>query len=84
MTGDIIARVDHEQVQGDEPTKQSHELVGEVRSTVSLPWRAGCDKADRQVSIVRDNTTRSRPVAGGEGGEIGYIRIIRFNEADCD
>jgi carboxyl-terminal processing protease len=60
------------------------ELVGEVGSTVKLTLvRSGRDKPI-ELSIVRDNTTRRSVRARGEGGDIGYIRIIQFNEATGD
>src|SRR6202042_3042641 len=84
MTGDLIARVDDEQVQGLTYQQFGTKLVGEVGSTVRLTLaRAGRDKPI-EVSIVRDNTTRSSVRGRGEGGDIGYIRIIQFNESTAD
>ncbi len=84
MTGDIIARVDDEQVQGLTYQQFGTKLVGEVGSTVKLTLaRAGRDKPI-EVSLVRDNTTRSSVRGRGEGGDIGYIRIIQFNELTGD
>jgi carboxyl-terminal processing protease len=84
MTGDIIARVDDEQVQGLTYQQFGPKLVGEVGSTVKLTLvRPGRDKPI-ELSIVRDNTTRRSVRARGEGGDIGYIRIIQFNEATAD
>ena len=84
MTGDIIARVDDEQVQGLTYQQFGAKLVGEVGSTVKLTLvRPGRDKPI-ELSIVRDNTTRRSVRARGEGGDIGYIRIIQFNEATAD
>src|ERR1700685_611062 len=84
MTGDIIARVDDEQVQGLTYQQFGTKLIGDVGSTVKLTLaRAGRDKRI-EVSIVRDNTTRSSVRGRGEGGDIGYIRIIQFNESTGD
>jgi carboxyl-terminal processing protease len=84
MTGDIIARVDDEQVQGLTYQQFGTKLVGDVGSTVKLTIaRAGRDKPI-ELSIVRDNTTRASVRGRGEGGDIGYIRIIQFNEATAD
>ena len=84
MTGDIIARVDDEQVQGLTYQQFGTKLVGDVGSTVKLTIaRAGRDKPI-ELSIVRDNTTRNSVRGRGEGGDIGYIRIIQFNEATAD
>ena len=84
MTGDIIARVDDEQVQGLTYQQFGTKLVGDVGSTVKLTIaRAGRDKPI-ELSIVRDNTTRGSVRGRGEGGDIGYIRIIQFNEATAD
>jgi len=84
MTGDIIARVDDEQVQGLTYQQFGTKLVGDVGSTVKLTIaRSGRDKP-LDISIVRDNTTRRSVRARGEGGDIGYIRIIQFNETTAD
>lgn len=84
MTGDIIARVDDEQVQGLTYQQFGAKLVGDVGSTIKLTIaRAGRDKPI-ELSIVRDNTTRGSVRGRGEGGDIGYIRIIQFNEATAD
>jgi carboxyl-terminal processing protease len=45
--------------------------------------RPGSDKPI-ELSIVRDNPTRRSVRDRGEGGDIGYIRIIQFNEATGD
>jgi carboxyl-terminal processing protease len=84
LTGDLIARVDDEQVQGLTYQQFGTKLVGEVGSTVKLTIvRPGGDKPI-DMSIVRDNTTRRSVRARSEGGDIGYIRIIQFNEATGD
>ena len=84
MTGDIIARVDDEQMQGLTYQQFGAKLLGDVGSTVKLTLaRAGRDKPI-EVSIVRDNTSRLSVRGRGEGGDIGYIRIIQFNEATAD
>jgi carboxyl-terminal processing protease len=84
MTGDIIARIDDEQVQGLTYAQFGTKLVGDVGSTVKLTIaRAGRDKPI-ELSVVRDNTTRSSVRGRGEGGDIGYIRIIQFNEATAE
>jgi carboxyl-terminal processing protease len=84
MTGDLIARVDDEQVQGLTYQQFGAKLVGDVGSTVKLTIaRAGRDKPI-ELSMVRDNTTRLSVRARGEGGDVGYIRIIQFNETTAD
>jgi carboxyl-terminal processing protease len=84
LTGDIIVRIDDEQMQGLTYQQFGAKLVGEVGSTVKLTLaRAGRDKP-LEISVVRDNTTRRSVRGRGEGGDIGYIRIIQFNEATAD
>jgi carboxyl-terminal processing protease len=84
MTGDLIARVDDEQVQGLTYQQFGTKLVGDVGSTVKLTIaRPGRDKPI-ELSLLRDNTTRSSVRGRGDGGDIGYIRIIQFNEATAD
>jgi carboxyl-terminal processing protease len=84
MTGDIIARVDDEQLQDLTYQQFGTKLVGDVGSTVKLTIvRPGSDKPI-ELSIARDNPTRRSVRDRGEGGDIGYIRIIQFNEATGD
>ena len=84
LTGDIIARVDDEQVQGLTYQQFGTKLVGEVGSTVKLTIvHPGGDKPI-DISIVRDNASRRSVRGRVEGGDIGYIRIIQFNEATAD
>jgi carboxyl-terminal processing protease len=84
MTGDIIARVDDEQLQGLTYQQFGTKLVGDVGSTVKLTIvRPGSDKPI-ELAIVRDNTTRRSVRGRGEGGDIGYVRIIQFNESTGD
>ncbi|HLN39359.1 MAG TPA: S41 family peptidase [Xanthobacteraceae bacterium] len=84
MTGDIIARVDDEQVQGLTYQQFGTRLAGDVGSTVKLTIaRAGRDKPI-ELSLLRDNTTRRSVRGRNEGDDIGYIRIIQFNDATAD
>ena len=84
MTGDIIARIDGEQVQGLTYQQFGTRLAGDVGSTVKLTIaRAGHDKPI-ELSIVRDNTPRRSVRGRSEGDDIGYIRIIQFNDATAD
>jgi carboxyl-terminal processing protease len=84
MTGDIIARLDDEQMQGLTYQQFGAKLVGDVGSTVKLTIvRPGRDKPI-ETAIVRDNITRRSVRARNEGDDIGYIRIIQFNETTAD
>jgi carboxyl-terminal processing protease len=84
MTGDIIARIDDEQMQGLTYQQFGGKLVGDVGSTVKLTIvRPGRDKPI-ETAIVRDNVTRRSVRARNEGDDIGYIRIIQFNETTAD
>jgi carboxyl-terminal processing protease len=84
LTGDIIARIDDEQVQGLTYQQFGAKLVGDVGSTVKLTIaRAGRDKPI-ELSLLRDNATRRSVRGRSEGDDIGYIRIIQFNEATGD
>jgi carboxyl-terminal processing protease len=84
MTGDIIARVDDEQVQGLTYQQFGAKLAGEVGSTVKLTVvRPGRDKPI-ELSVVRDGGNRRSVRGHGEGDDIGYIRISQFNETTAD
>jgi carboxyl-terminal processing protease len=84
MTGDIIARVDDEQVQGLTYQQFGAKLAGEVGSTVKLTIvRPGRDKPI-ELSVVRDGGNRRSVRGRGEGDDIGYIRISQFNETTAD
>jgi carboxyl-terminal processing protease len=84
MTGDIIARVDDDSVDGLTYNQFGKRLNGEVGSTIRLTIaRPGRDKPI-ELSIVRANATHRSVNSRSEGDDIGYIRIAQFNEATAD
>jgi carboxyl-terminal processing protease len=84
MTGDVIASIDDQPLDDLTAYQVSQKLNGETGSTIRLTIaRPGRDKAI-DVSLVRDHTT-PRSVRGQvQGGDIGYIRIVQFNENTGD
>jgi carboxyl-terminal processing protease len=84
MSGDLIAQIDGEAVQGLSLEQAVNKMKGAVDTKTKLTIiRKGKD-APFDVSITRE-TIRVRPVRyHTNGGDIGYIRITSFNEQTAD
>ncbi|WJR81543.1 S41 family peptidase [Bradyrhizobium sp. NP1] len=80
MSGDLIAQIDGEAVQGLSLEQAVNKMKGAVNTkTKLLIMRKGKD-APLELTITRE-IIRVRPVRyHTEGGDIGYIRITSFNE----
>jgi carboxyl-terminal processing protease len=80
MSGDLIAQIDGEAVQGLSLEQAVNKMKGAVDTKTKLTIiRKGKD-APFDVSITRE-IIRVRPVRyHTDGGDIGYIRITSFNE----
>ena len=87
MANDVITHLDDEAVQGLTLNQAVDKMRGPVNTKIKLTiMRKGADKPI-EVSIVRDiirvKSVRWHP-EGGDGGDVGYIRITQFNEQTTD
>jgi carboxyl-terminal processing protease len=84
MSGDLIAQIDGDAVQGLSLEQAVNKMKGAVDTKTKLTIiRKGKD-APFDVSITRE-IIRVRPVRyHTNGGDIGYIRITSFNEQTAD
>jgi carboxyl-terminal processing protease len=84
MTGDVIASIDDQPLDDLTAYQVSQKLNGETGSTVHLTIaRPGHDKPI-DISMVRDHTTVRSVHSQVQGGDIGYIRVVQFNENTGD
>jgi carboxyl-terminal processing protease len=84
MAGDIITSINDEPLDSLTAFQVSAKLDGDMGSTVHLSVvHAGQDKTT-DVPVVRDHITLRSVRAQPEGGDIGYIRIVQFNESTAD
>src|SRR5262249_3737434 len=84
MSGDLIAKIDGEAVQGMSLEQAVNKMKGPVNTKTKLTIvRKGAD-APLDVAITRE-IIHVRPVRfHTENGDIGYIRITSFNEQTTD
>src|SRR6202048_2735858 len=84
LSGDLIAQIDGEAVQGLSLEQAVNKMKGAVDTKTKLSiLRKGKD-APFDVTIKRE-IIRVRPVRfHADGGDIGYIRITSFNEQTTD
>lgn len=82
--GDLITHLDDEQVQGLTLAQAVERMRGPVNTTIKLKIKREGVNEPVEIKIVRDiiriRAVRSRE----EGGDIGYIRIVQFNEKAFD
>jgi carboxyl-terminal processing protease len=84
MAGDVITALDNNSVDGLTSYEVAQRLAGNVGTTLRVEFaRPGKDKLI-VVPLVRDNITPRSVRARVDGGDIGYIRIIQFNDATAD
>lgn len=80
MSGDIIAAIDDEPVQGLSLNQAVEKMRGAVNTPVRLKIVRKGAADPLEIKIVRD-VIRIRSVRmRNEGGDIGYIRVTQFNE----
>ncbi len=78
LSGDVITQIDDEVIQGMTLEQAVGRMKGPANSKIRLKVAKG-RRADRCCHRARDY--RRRPVRHRtDGGDIGYIRITRFNE----
>ncbi|MDI1261995.1 MAG: S41 family peptidase [bacterium] len=84
LSGDVITQIDDENIQGLSLEQAVGRMKGPANSKIKLKIaRKGAD-APVEVAILRE-IIRVRPVKfKTDSGDIGYIRIARFNEQTTD
>jgi carboxyl-terminal processing protease len=84
QTGDVIATIDDQPLDDFTAYQVSQMLSGEPGSTVHLSIaRPGADKPI-DLALVRDRITARSVRSEVKGGDIGYIRVVQFNENTAD
>ncbi len=80
LSGDVITHIDDEAVQGMSLEQAVSRMKGRPSSKIRLKITRKNSAAPIDVAILRE-IIRVRPVRfKTDGGDIGYIRITRFNE----
>ncbi|NOJ49533.1 S41 family peptidase [Bradyrhizobium archetypum] len=84
LSGDVITQIDDEVIQGMSLEQAVSRMKGPANSKIRLKVMRKGAAAPIDVAIMRE-IIRVRPVRfKAEGGDIGYIRITRFNEQTTD
>ncbi|HMM92062.1 S41 family peptidase [Bradyrhizobium sp.] len=84
LSGDVITQIDDEAIQGLSLEQAVSRMKGPANSKIRLKVMRKGAAAPIDVAIMRE-IIRVRPVRyRTEGGDIGYIRITRFNEQTTD
>ncbi len=84
LSGDVITQIDDEQIQGLTLEQAVSRMKGPANSKIRLKVARKGAAVPLDIAIVRE-IIRVRPVRyRTEGGDIGYIRISRFNEQTTD
>jgi len=84
LSGDVITQIDDEQIQGMTLEQAVSRMKGPANSKIRLKVARKGSAATIDIAIVRE-IIRVRPVRyKTDGGDIGYIRITRFNEQTTD
>ena len=80
LSGDVITHIDEEAIQGLSLEQAVSRMKGRPNSKIRLKISRKNSAAPIDVAILRE-IIRVRPVRfRTDGGDIGYIRITRFNE----
>ncbi|OYW99668.1 MAG: peptidase S41, partial [Rhizobiales bacterium 32-66-8] len=84
QAGDIITKLDNDQVQGMTLNQAVEKMRGAINTPITLTIaRKGSDKPV-EIKVVRD-TIKIRAVRSRvENGNIGYVRVTSFNEQTYD
>ena len=84
LSGDLIAYIDDEAVQGLTLEQAVNRMKGPINTKTKLKIIRKGSEQPIEVSLVRE-VIRVRPVTfHTDGGDIGYIRISSFNEQTTD
>jgi carboxyl-terminal processing protease len=84
LSGDVITQIDDEQIQGMTLEQAVSRMKGPANSRIRLKVARKGAAAPIDIAIMRE-IIRVRPVRyKTDSGDIGYIRITRFNEQTTD
>jgi carboxyl-terminal processing protease len=84
LSGDVITQIDDEAIQGLTLEQAVSRMKGPAKSKIRLKITRKGAAAPIDFAILRE-IIRVRPVRfHTDGGDIGYIRITRFNEQTTD
>jgi carboxyl-terminal processing protease len=84
LSGDVITQIDDEVIQGMTLEQAVSRMKGPANSKIRLKVARKGAAAPIDIAIMRE-IIRVRPVRyRTDGGDIGYIRITRFNEQTTD
>ena len=84
LSGDVITQIDDEVIQGMTLEQAVSRMKGPANSKIRLKVARKGSAAPIDIAIVRE-IIRVRPVRyKTDSGDIGYIRITRFNEQTTD
>jgi carboxyl-terminal processing protease len=84
LSGDIIAAIDGESVQGLTLNQAVDKMRGAPDTPVTLKILRGANKEPQDVKLMRAIIQIKSVRARQEGDDIGYIRITQFNEQTND
>jgi carboxyl-terminal processing protease len=84
LSGDVITQIDDEAIQGMTLEQAVSRMKGPANSRIKLKVARKGSAAPIDIAIMRE-IIRVRPVRyKTDSGDIGYIRITRFNEQTTD
>jgi carboxyl-terminal processing protease len=84
MSGDLIAAIDGESVQGMTLNQAVDKMRGAINTPVKLTILRGKDKQKIEVPLVRAEIHIKSVRSHKQDDDIGYIRISQFNEETAD
>ena len=80
LAGDLIAEINGEQVRGLTLSEAVEKMKGDIGSSVDLTIvRKGANKPIR-MSVKREEIKVPSVRHSVEGGDVGYIKLLKFNE----
>jgi carboxyl-terminal processing protease len=84
LSGDIIAAIDGEAVDGMTLNQAVDKMRGEPNTVVTLKILRGAKRQARDVKLTRAVIEIKSVRSAKKGDDIGYIRITQFNEQTAD
>jgi carboxyl-terminal processing protease len=84
LSGDLIAGIDGESVQGMTTYQAAARMRGAVNTPVKLTILRGKDKQKLEISLVRTMVLGMPVRWSKQGDDIGYIRIPQLNEGTSE